>query len=217
MPNNWADRWLALSSRLDGVGNWLAPLGLRLILAWEFWEAGREKLRGENWFGQIQDKFPFPFDQVPPGLSWSLATWTELVAAVALLLGLGTRLAAFALLVLTAVATASVHWPADWSSLAELWQGYAITDRGHGNFKLPLLFALMLLPLLFKGPGRLSLDALLARHAGLEVRAPVCDLSAWALGLAVTGLPLALLMPAFGLSLLGLALLLGLLDRLLLR
>ena len=59
------------------------------------------------------------------------------------------------------MATVAVHWPAEWHSLAELWQGYVITDEGHGNFKLPLLFAVMLWALLFQGGGRLSLDALI--------------------------------------------------------
>src|SRR5690606_17980295 len=165
MRQDLSNRWMAVTARLDGIGDWLAPLGLRLILAWEFWEAGIAKLGGENWFDQVQDRFPFPLDQVPASLSWPLATWVELIGAAALLLGLGTRLAAFVLLMLTAVATVSVHWPAEWSGLAELWQGYAITDRGHGNFKLPLLFALMLLPLVFGGGGRLSLDNLIAWRA----------------------------------------------------
>ena len=163
MRTSLGDRWVALTERLDGTGHWLAPLGLRLILAWEFWEAGMQKYRGENWFAGIQDKFPVPFNLAPVDLSWTLATWAELIGAVALLLGLGTRFFAFALLVLTAVATASVHWPADYGSLSELWRGYAISDKGFGNFKLPLLFLAMLLPLALRGPGRLSLDALLAR------------------------------------------------------
>jgi len=32
-----------------------------------------------------------------------------------------------ALMVLTVVAIAAVHWPAQWHTLAELWQGYTIT------------------------------------------------------------------------------------------
>jgi uncharacterized membrane protein YphA (DoxX/SURF4 family) len=28
-------------------------LALRLIFAWEFWEAGLTKLNGENWFAEI--------------------------------------------------------------------------------------------------------------------------------------------------------------------
>lgn len=56
-------------------------------------------------------------------------------------------------------AIAAVHWPDNWSSLAELMQGYVFTDKGQGNFKLPVLFMGMLLPLLLLGPGKLSLDA----------------------------------------------------------
>lgn len=207
--------WLGLTERLEGSGRWLAPLGLRLLLAWEFWEAGMQKLRGENWFASIQDKFPPPLDVLPVGLSWQLATWAELVGAVALLLGLGTRLFAFVLLVLTAVATVSVHWPADWASLQELWRGYAISDKGFGNFKLPLLFSAMLLPLVFHGAGRLSLDALLAAGNDALPERPLADPVAWALGLAVLGLPALLLVPAAGLVLLALSMLLLVAGRLL--
>ena len=87
----------------------------------------------------------------------------RLSGAVMLLLGLATRSVAYIFWVLTLVAIAAVHWPDQWNSLGELWQGYAITDQGYGNFKLPLLFLAMLLPLALRGPGRLSLDALLAR------------------------------------------------------
>lgn len=163
MVSKAIERCRAFGERLDVAGVWLAPLGLRLLLAWEFWEAGIEKLHGENWFGAIAHKFPAPLHLLPADLNWTLATWAELLGAVALLLGLGTRLFAFVLMGVTVVAIASVHWPADWSSLAELAKGYAITDRGFGNYKLPLLFVAMLLPLALRGPGRLSLDSLLAR------------------------------------------------------
>lgn len=163
MALNATGRFKALGERLDVAGVWLAPLGLRLLLAWEFWEAGLAKLQGENWFGAIAHKFPTPLHLLPADLNWTLATWAELAGAVALLLGLGTRVFAFLLMGVTVVAIASVHWPADWDTLAELARGYAITDRGFGNFKLPLLFLAMLLPLALRGPGRLSLDALLAR------------------------------------------------------
>ncbi|MEN5222634.1 DoxX family protein [Stenotrophomonas sp. TWI602] len=157
---------VALRDRLDRLGPWLAPLGLRLLMGWEYFESGREKLRGQNWFVDLQQAFPFPFDQLPATLNWQLATWFELVGAVCLLLGLGTRLAASCLLVLTVVATAAVHWPMHWDGLAELAMGYVITDQGFGNFKLPLLFLAMLLPLAVQGAGPLSLDHLLRRGRG---------------------------------------------------
>lgn len=203
------DAWPALVERLEGVGRWLAPLGLRLLLAWEFFEAGRAKFSGSNWFMDIQGDFPFPFSMLPAELSWGLATWSELVLSLLLLVGLATRFAAFGLLVLTIVATAAVHWPADWMGLGELAAGYAISDSGHGNFKLPLLFMAMLLPLLFHGAGRFSLDALLAWRNGLAEPQPWADIHAWGITLLALGLPLAMLLPLPGLLLaaLGAALL----------
>jgi putative oxidoreductase len=69
-----------------------------------------------------------------------------------------------ALPVLTVVAIAAVHWPSEWHGFAELWQGYAITDRGYGNFKLPLMYLFMLSSLSFSGAGRLSIDAWINRR-----------------------------------------------------
>jgi putative oxidoreductase len=152
-----------LLAGIDLLGLWLGLLGLRLILGWEYFESGLEKFRGENWFAEIQARFPFPFDAVPPDVSWQLATWFELVGGIALAIGLGTRFFGAALFVLTIVAIASVHWPAEWATLGELLQGYALTDRGQGNYKLPLIFMAMLLPLILSGPGRLSVDALIRR------------------------------------------------------
>ena len=42
-------------------------------------------------------------------------------------------------------------------------QGYDSTDIGFGNFKLPVLFIGMLLPLILMGPGKLSIDHLFRR------------------------------------------------------
>ncbi|WP_315389683.1 DoxX family protein [uncultured Stenotrophomonas sp.] len=163
----------ALRDRLDGLDRWLAPLGLRLLLAWEYFESGREKLRGMNWFDSVQADFPLPFRWLPSAVNWQAATWLELLGAACLLLGLATRTTAALLIGLTVVATATVHWPAEWNSLAVLAQGYAISDQGYGNFKLPVLFMAMLMPLLLRGAGRLSVDAWLARHRNGAVR-PLC-------------------------------------------
>lgn len=158
--------WTTLTSRLDAVGAWLPPLVLRVLLAWEYGESGVAKWRGENWFGYIQDQFLFPFNLVPPGISWALATWTEIVGALLLLVGLATRFVALALIGLTVVAIGAVHWPDQWGSIGELLQGYAISDDGHGNYKLPVIFLVMLLPLLFSGAGRASVDHWLQRRWG---------------------------------------------------
>jgi len=130
---------------LDQAGSWIGLLGIRLLLAYEFGVAGLEKMRGENWFADIQEAFPFPFSVVPVDIIWLLASWTELIGAVALVIGLGTRFWAVGLLVLDIVAWASVHGS----------QGYNVCDNG---YKLPLVYALMLVPLVLSGPGRLSID-----------------------------------------------------------
>jgi len=136
---------------------------LRLLLAWEFWEAGVMKLGGNNWFGGIKENFPFPFNYVPVDLSWFIATWFELLGSIGLAIGLFTRFWAISLIILSVVAIFGVHWPDDWSSLSELWKGYAISNKGFGNFKLPLLFIVMLLPLFFSGPGKASVDHILSK------------------------------------------------------
>jgi putative oxidoreductase len=150
---------------LDTSGDWIAFLPLRLLLAWEFGRAGLMKFNGYNWFANIQDNFPFPFNVVPVEISWFLATWFEILGAIGLMLGLFTRFWASSLIVLTIVAIAGVHWPEEWQSLGELWRGYTVTDKGFGNYRIPLLFIVMLVPLAFRGAGKLSLDyALVAKQ-----------------------------------------------------
>ncbi|KJK02277.1 DoxX family protein [Pseudomonas sp. 21] len=144
--------------QLDRLAAWGWDVPLRLFLAWEFFESGLEKWHGDNWFEQIHASFPFPFNHFSAGFDWQVSMWAELIAPVLLLLGLATRFASASLIVVTLVAIASVHWPAQWSSLAELAQGYSITDHGFGNYKLPLIYLVALVPLVLKGAGRLSLD-----------------------------------------------------------
>ncbi len=130
---------------LDQAGTWLAALALRLLLAKEFWDAGVEKFHGQNWFGDIQDRFPFPFNLLPVDLSWQIATWFELIGPIALVLGLGTRFFSVSLSILTLVAIVAVH----------AGHGYTVSE---GGWKLPLIYLAMFLPLILSGPGKLSLD-----------------------------------------------------------
>lgn len=138
-----------LTSKLDLTGAYLGPLALRLLLAWEFWESGVEKYRGENWFADVQSQFFFPFSALPVELNWFLATWFELIGAIALVIGLGTRFFAASLVVITLVAITSVHGG----------NGYNVCDNG---WKLPLIYLVMLVPLILSGAGKLSLDHALA-------------------------------------------------------
>ena len=199
-----------LTSQLRASGDYVWPLVLRLIMAWEFWESGITKLHGENWFAQIpwadwQKGFPFPFDQIPVNLNWFLATWGELVFAVMLLLGLFTRFAAISLVVVTVVAAAAVHWPAEWNGLAELWSGYVITSKGAGNFKLPLLFVVILIPLIFNGGGKISLDQVMISLSGRNDQMNDRDGGMQSAGLALLVLALASIWvePTWGIVLLA--------------
>lgn len=146
-----------VSRWFDDNTSGFAPLSLRLLIAYEFLEAGLEKLSGENWFADLA--FPFPFNLLPPDVSWGLSMGLEIIAPIALILGFATRFFSLAMIVLTLVAIAAVHWPAEWHTLADLWKGYTITDQGYGNYKLPLMYLFMLVSLLFSGSGCLSLDA----------------------------------------------------------
>lgn len=130
---------------LDNLGSWLGMLSLRLFLAYEFWESGLEKFHGSNWFADIQGQFPFPFSVVPVDISWFLATWVELIGAVMLVIGLGTRFWAFSFLILDVVAWYAVHASS----------GYNVCDNG---YKLPLMYLMMLIPLVLMGPGKLAID-----------------------------------------------------------
>ena len=156
--------YLCALNLLDRLAPILPPLVLRLALAWEFGESGYEKLVGENWFADVT--FPFPFSVLPADVSWHIATFFELAGAVALLLGLASRFFSLSLMILTVVAISAVHWPEHWNTFGELLKGYRIIDEngdGFGNYKLPVLFLVMFLPLLFGGAGKISLDYLIEK------------------------------------------------------
>lgn len=108
------DRFLNILPHFDGT----AALLMRLILAPVMIAAGCEKLHGENWFVHSLDTFPFPFNVLPPDVSWFLASWTEFLGGICLLLGVGTRISAIALAVTMFVAAWSVHLPNGWAAVA---------------------------------------------------------------------------------------------------
>jgi len=160
--NTGVDFYCKAVAQVNSFADYIPPLFLRLILAVEFGESGIQKFHGINWFQEIS--FPFPFNLLSPDISWNIATYFEIVGAIALVLGFATRFFSISLVVLTIVAIASVHWPAQLTSVSDLITGYRIVDEegdGLGNYKLPLLYIVMFLPLIFKGAGKISIDHLL--------------------------------------------------------
>ena len=124
----------------------LAPLAFRLILAFTFYGTAREKIYHFNgvvdWF---RDGLQLPL----PLLQAYLATGTEALGVILLGLGLATRLISLPLMVVMLVAIFTVHWHNGFSC-------------GKNGYELPFYFFFMLLSLLLQGPGRLSLDHLVA-------------------------------------------------------
>lgn len=136
--------------KLNTVGEFLPQLAIRALIAYEFFFAGIEKFKGANWFPQIQDQFPFPFNLVPTDISWFMATWSEILGSIAILVGFATRFSALSLIILDLVAWYSVHASS----------GYNVCSNG---YKLPLMYLVLMLPLLFMGPGKASIDYFIAR------------------------------------------------------
>jgi len=202
----WYDR---ITDRLRSAGDWVAPLGLRLLLAHEFYKAGIMKSGVEGTPGWFAGKaFPMPFDWFPASMNWTMVTWTEILAGIALALGLFTRFFAFSLVMVTTIAIVSTHWPESWSSLGQLWEGYSVSrvvedGEFRGNFRVPMLFLAMLLPLVFMGGGKLSLDHALLKltQRGDLIHERRGDFLALSLAFLIPGLILVYLIPMWGLIL----------------
>lgn len=115
---NWAQDLLGKTRSLD----FLAPLLLRLYLAPIFFVAGTNKLDGlaphpntVAWFGNPDWGLGLPF----PWLMTLLAAYSELLGAIALLLGLAVRWFSIPLMVTMLVAAFAVHWKNGWQAIAD--------------------------------------------------------------------------------------------------
>lgn len=140
------DTYCTIAAALNRVGAYLPQLILRAVLAWEFWLAGQHKLHGADRLLGLAHGLPAPLAFLPAGGVWIAAAWIELLGAVFLLLGFGTRIAAVVLMTAEATGWFLLH-----------------TAGGHGGDR-PWLYLAMLAPLLFGGAGRLSLDYWIVRR-----------------------------------------------------
>ena len=108
--------------------DFLAPLALRLYLVPVFWMAGSNKLQSMEstiaWFGNPDWGLGLP---LPALLAW-LATLTEAIGAVLLLIGLGVRWISLPLMITMLVAAFAVHWQNGWLAIAEK-TGVFATER----------------------------------------------------------------------------------------
>ncbi len=129
---------------LDRVPYTFLAITLRLAVATVFWNSAMTKLA--NWDTAVAlfvDDYKLPL--LPPELVAYLAVSIELTTPVLLVVGLFTRVAAFALLGMTAVIEIFVY-PLAWPTHIQ--------------------WAAMLLVLLCRGPGRLSVDHWLWKRFG---------------------------------------------------
>ena len=118
-------RTLDATRRVD----FLAPLAIRLYLVPVFWMAGTNKLSDvqsvADWFGNPDWGLGLPF---PLLMAW-LATLTETLGAVLLLIGLGVRWVSIPLMVTMLVAAFTVHWQNGWLAIAEGAGSLLANDR----------------------------------------------------------------------------------------
>ena len=116
----------------------------RISIAAVFWRSGQTKLEGwhvsESAIELFRDEFKLPL--IDPTIAAYLATFAEHFFPVLLVIGLATRFSALALLIMTLVIQIFVY-PDAWPT--------------HGSW------AAIFLMLMAQGPGKISLDALIAR------------------------------------------------------
>jgi uncharacterized membrane protein YphA (DoxX/SURF4 family) len=106
---------LELTKKVD----FLAPLALRLYLVPIFWMAGTKKWGSFDstveWFGNADWGLGLPF----PLVLAFLATWTEILGAISLLLGIGLRWIAGPLIFTMIIAMTTVHAEHGWQAIAD--------------------------------------------------------------------------------------------------
>ena len=138
-------RLAAVTRALDRVSLWPLQLLARISIAAIFWNAGLTKIASwQTTLALFRDEYAVPL--LPPSVAAALATAIELGCPVLLVLGLGTRLPVLPMLAQTLVIEVFVY--------PEAWIEH-------------LTWASLLLFVLGRGPGTLSLDHVLRVRLGL--------------------------------------------------
>ena len=129
--------------------DWLGPLLLRLVFGWFWLETGWAKLHNLEFFSQRFVEWGIPL----PQLSATASGAVDLIGGALLILGLGTRLIAIPMIVNMLVALAVVVLPT-----ISTFNEFVELDE--------VLYVCVLFWLLMAGPGKASLDRLVARLCG---------------------------------------------------
>jgi putative oxidoreductase len=124
----------------------IPPLLFRLVLAYGFYGPATMKLKNFNGIVEWFTGMGMPL----PKLNALLATGTETAGFILIFLGLATRIISIPLMVVMVVAITTVH----------MGNGF---EAGNNGFEIPIYYMLMLFSLLITGPGRISLDSLVAK------------------------------------------------------
>jgi len=146
------DAHMKLAALLSGMQP-LILLLFRLWVALAFWRAGVVKLNdpmGTAYLFNYEYNVPI----LSPEMAASLGTWVELIMPWLLGLGLMGRMSALFLFVYNIIAV--ISYPALWPH--GLW-----TDFIGNEFIDHKAWGLLLLAIVFYGPGKLSIDAALSK------------------------------------------------------
>lgn len=133
-------------NNIANKGQSIALLGLRLVLAYGFYETAKIKWQD---IGSVADWFE-SIGIIAPKFNAYLAATTEMAGVFLLALGLGVRFISIPLIITMVVAIKTAHWA----------NGFAAGDNG---YEIPLYYLLMLLVLTGFGAGKLSADYLIQR------------------------------------------------------
>ena len=135
-----------LIGAMSAIPYWFLALLTRISIAAVFWQSGQTKVDGwrlsESAIDLFRTEYKLPL--IDPVFAAYLATIAEHVFPVLLVIGLATRFAALALLIMTLVIEIFVY-PAAWPT--------------HGTWAACFLLLMM------RGPGQVSLDHLVARRS----------------------------------------------------
>ncbi len=135
-----------LIALLESVPPWVNGLICRLAIAGVFWRSGQTKVHdffviNDSTYDLFRDEYKVPL--VPPDAAAVLATVSEHLFSALLVIGLASRLSAGALFGMTLVIEIFIY--------PESWPDH-------------LMWAAAMLYVILRGPGKVSLDHLIAKR-----------------------------------------------------